>query len=117
MIKTEQAIHELKTAFPFTEVRNQYIAKYSTKRGKEIALERERTGAIYIWLQKYDTELDGVRVKNEKYPNQPYDRKQSRNSNLNEKNTPTLKPGNKVWYLEIRDIDALKLVINWYAEI
>lgn len=107
---------KLKENFPFTEVLTQYIAKYETKNGKELALERERTEGIFLWLQKYDQIMDGVRVKNEKYPGQPYEAKQPRNSNLNEKNTPKLKFGRKAFYLQIDNIEAFEKVITWYAE-
>src|SRR5690606_41950880 len=117
MINTEKAREELKKAFPFTEVCTQYIARYNTKSGKEIALERDRSDALYVWLQKFDTQIEGIKVKNQKFPGQPYDRKQSRNSNLNDKNSPKLKEGNKVWYLEIENIEALKELLAWYAKI
>ena len=117
MINTEKAREEFKKAFPFTEVCTQYIARYNTKSGKEIALERNRSDALYVWLQKFDTQVEGIKVKNQKFPGQPYDCKQSRNSNLNDKNSPKLKEGNKVWYLEIENIEALKELIAWYAKI
>jgi hypothetical protein len=117
MVDIEFARNELKKAFPFTEVCTQYIARYNTKTGKEIALERDRSGAFYIWLQRYDVSIADIVIKNEKFPGQPYDRKQSRNSNLNDKNTPKLKPGNKVWYLEIKTEPALEELINWYANL
>ncbi|MFT5760419.1 MAG: hypothetical protein ACI9LM_005205 [Alteromonadaceae bacterium] len=119
MIDTEKARNELKKAFPFTEVCTKYIAKYNTKSGKEIAIERDRSEAFYVWLQKFDTTagIEGIKIKNEKFPGQPYDRKQTRNSNLNENNSPKLKLGQKVWYLEIENIEALKKLISWYAEI
>ena len=114
MVDTEKAREELKKVFPHTEVCTQYIAKYTNKSGREIVLERDRTEAFYVWVQNYDTEIENIRIKNEKYPGQPYDRKQTRNSNLNDKNSPKLKLGNKVWYLEIEDIESLKNLICWY---
>jgi len=117
LINTEHAREVLKDAYPFTESCTQYIARYNTKSGKEIALERKRTEAFFVWVQKYNESIDGVSIKNESYPGKPYDRKQSRNSNLNDKNTPNLKQGNRVWYLEISNIDALKNLIDWYATV
>lgn len=110
-----QAHQILKDTFPFTEVSTQYIARFSTKSGRELALERDRSEAIFLWLQKYDQSFDGVKIKNEKFPGQPYDSKQSRNSNLNEKNTPKLKLGRKAYYLQIDSLESLKKVIGWYA--
>jgi hypothetical protein len=106
LINTEHAREALKETFPFTEACTQYIARYNTKSGKEIALERERTEAFFVWVQKYDDAIDGVTIKNEKNPGQPYDRKQTRNSKLNDKNTPNLKPGNKAWYLEVSSMEG-----------
>ena len=117
MINTEKAREEFKKAFPYTEVCTQYIARYTTKSGKQIAMERERSESFFVWLQKYDVDIDGITIKNEKYPGQPYDRKQPRNSNLNDKTAENLKPGNKVWYLEIESIDALKRLIDWYSTV
>ena len=115
MIEQEDAREALKTAFPFTEVTTQYVACYRTKTGKEIVLERNREDAFYIWLQKYDTEIEGVVVRNQKFPNQPYARKQPRNSNLNDKNSPKLKVGNKVWYVKVENLSSLNRLIDWYA--
>ena len=116
MINQDQARKILKEVFPFTEKCTQYLACYKTKSGKEIALEREREDAFYIWLQNYDAEIDGVVIRNEKFPGQPYERKQRRNSNL-ESNAPNLWVGNRAWYLRIESIEALKQLINWYSGI
>lgn len=115
MTISKQAQNKLKEKFPFTEVTTQYIAKYVTTSGREIALERDRTDAIYLWVQKYDQNLDGVRVNNQKFPGQPYAPKQTRNSNLNEKNTPKLKYGKRAFYLEMDDLSALDRVLDWYS--
>lgn len=114
MLDTETAREEFKAAYPLTERCTQYIARYNSKSGREIALERDRTEAFFVWLEKYDVTLDGIRIKNDKCPGQPYGRTQPRNSNLNEKNAPRLKVGNKVWYLEIENLEALKALISWY---
>ena len=115
MINTEDSRQILKEYFPYTERCTQYIAKYQTKSGKEIALERNRTEAIYIWLQKYSTNIDGVTIQNEKFPGMPYERTQARNSNLNDKNAPQLKVGNKAWYLKVESTNSLRLLLNWYS--
>jgi hypothetical protein len=114
---SEHAHKVLKNAFPFTETNTQYIARFATKSGKELALERERTESIFIWLQKYDQNIDGVEIKNSKFPGQAYERNQSRNSNLNEKNTPKLKLGNKAFYLKVESMEAFEKVIDWYSKI
>lgn len=111
----KQAQNRLKEKFPFTEVSTHYIAKYETKSGREVVLERERSDAIYLWLQKYDQVIDGVRINNIKFPGQPYEPKQTRNSNLNEKNAPKLKFGKRAFYLEIDNLLALESVVEWYS--
>jgi len=115
MTISEQAQAVLKNAFPFTETTTQYIARYETKRGKQLALERDRSEGIYLWLQKYDQSISGVEINNSKIPGQPYERNQPRNSNLNEKNAPKLKKGNRAYYLKIDNVAALEKVIAWYS--
>jgi hypothetical protein len=117
LINSEHARTILNEAFPRTESCTRYIARYNTKNGNEIALERERAGAFFVWVQKYDESVEGVTIRNQKNPGQPYDRKQARNSNLNDKNTPTLKLGNKAFYLEAVNIVAFRNLVNWYAMI
>jgi hypothetical protein len=114
---TNQAHKILKEKFPFTEVSTQYIAKFESKSGRELALEKERIEGVFLWLQKYNQSIEGVQIKNQKFPGQPYESKQSRNSNLNEKNTPKLKVGRKAFYLQIDNLDALKKVVDWYASL
>lgn len=92
-----------------------YIAVFRNPKGRELALERDRTEAFYVWLEKYTTVIPGVVVKNQENPGEPYARKQPRNSNLNDKNCPNLKVGNRVWYLEIKSPRALRELANWYA--
>ena len=94
-----------------------YIASFRTKSSRELALERERTEGFYVWVQKYTTEIGGVSIENEKYPGKPYLAAQSRNSNLNETNTPKLMPGKKVWYLKADNIESLQHLIDWYKEL
>ena len=91
-----------------------YIASFRTASGREMALERERTEGFFVWLQKYTTEIKGVAIQNDKHPGEPYAPNQSRNSNLNEKNTPKLKMGKKVWYLKVDNIEGLNALVDWY---
>lgn len=114
MVDTESARDVLKQAFPNTEICTQYIASYKTRSGREVALERNRTESIYVWVQRYEAAMPGIRVKNAKHQGLPYERHQSRNSNINDKNAPNLKRGNKVWYLEVSDIATLKSLCAYY---
>lgn len=117
MFDTKEAHKILSEALNFAGLQQQtdYIAVFKSKSGRELALERDRTEAFYVWLEKYTTSIPGVSIKNQSNPGQPYERKQARNSNLNDKNCPNLKVGNRVWYLEIESTQALKEVANWYA--
>lgn len=109
--EAEKLLRKLLTPY---NLPTQYIATFRTKSGREIALERDRTEAFFVWVQKYTVDLDGVTIQNEKFLEQPYLATQSRNSNLNERNTPKLKFGKKAWYLKVDTIDALASVIDWY---
>lgn len=107
----------MKKAFPHTGRFTQYIASFKTPKGREIAVQRGRTEAYYVWVQRYDTPIAGITIRNTKYPGMPYSKDQPRNSNLNAKNAPKLMVGNKAWYLEVESLGALKKLIAWYAAI
>ncbi len=117
LIDPEKAQGIFKAAFPFTEKTTQKVAVYRNQKGREIAVQRERSESFYVWLEKYDTEIDGISVKNEKHPGQPYDRKQSRSSNLNDTTAPRLKVGNKAWYLQVDGLTELKHLVEWYKAV
>ena len=118
MIKVDSQDAEklLKKRLMYSNTPTDYIATFRTASGREIALERERTEGFFVWLHKYTTEINGIDVENEKYPGKPYTANQGRNSTLNEKNTPKLKPGKKVWYLKVDNIEALENLIDWYCK-
>lgn len=67
-----------------------------------------------VWVQKYDTDINGVMIQNVKNPGSPYDRKQPRNSNLNDTNAPDLKVGNAAWYLKVDDEAAVSKLVDWF---
>ena len=111
-IDPEKARDLLKGVFPFTEKTTQKIAVYRNPKGREIAVQRERSESFYVWLEKYDIALPGIAVKNDKFPGQPYDRKQLRSSNLNDTTAPRLKVGNKVWYLQVDGRTELQQLVD-----
>ncbi|RCU49077.1 hypothetical protein DU002_12000 [Corallincola holothuriorum] len=117
MFDTRDAHIILSETLRFAGVQKQtdYIAVFQNSKGRELALERDRTEAFYVWLEKYNTVIPGVAIKNQEKPGEPYGRKQPRNSNLNDKNCPNLKVGNRVWYLEIESPQALRELAKWYA--
>ncbi len=91
-----------------------YILAFRTSRGRELALERERSDSYFLWLQKYNQDFDGVSIRNLHGGDGPYSASQTRNSNLNTTKTPKLGIGNRVWYLEIDSLEALDNVLSWY---
>ena len=117
IIDPDTARDVLKVAFPFTEKTTQKFAVYRNPKGREIAVQRERSESFYVWLERYDIELPGIVVKNEKFPGQPYDRKQSRNSNLNDTMAPRLKVGHKVWYVQVDGLTELQQLVDWYKSV
>jgi hypothetical protein len=116
-IEIKKARKLLKEAFPSTEKAIVYMAVYKNSNGREIALQRERSIAFFVWLERYDTSIEGVSIKNDKNPGLPYERVQARSASLNDTTAPRLKKGNKVWYLQVDDLTALKSVIDWYGSV
>jgi hypothetical protein len=117
MLLSNDAHKALSSILKFAGIHKQtdYISVFYNENRRELALERERSEAIFVWLEKYETSIPGVSIKNQQFPGQPYDWKQTRNSNLNDKNSPNLKIGNKAWYLEVESLDALLELARWYA--
>lgn len=85
-----------------------YIAGFRTEDGKELALERKGR-SIFVWTQPVD--LDEV----DWLPQRVYSATSARNSNLNGKNCPALRLGNRVMYWKLADNDELLDFINWYS--
>lgn len=94
-----------------------YLTFFQTRVGKRFAVENELKGDARIWLEYgkliFDN-IDGVEVSNKKFPGKPYDEFQTRNSNLNAKNSPTLKFGNEVWRFSIRELPAFTKLMEQY---
>ncbi len=116
-VDIKKARELLKAAFPMTEKALKKMAVYKNKSGMEIAMQLVRSRAFYLWLEKYDSSLEYVSIKNVKNPGQPYASTQPRSSNLNDTMAPRLKVGNKVWYLEVENLSALQTVIDGYKNL
>lgn len=84
-----------------------YIRAFRTRRGRELALERERDG-IYLWTEQAEDRPSDLPAP------EPYDAKRSRNSNL-KSTTQRLGPGRPVWYWRLDEIGELERLCNWYA--
>jgi hypothetical protein len=115
MTESELVLKMLRAELPGTENSTKYISCFSDRSGRQIAIEKKRTTGIYVWVEKYDSEIDGAEVRNRSTPGMPYSGNQSRNSNLNDKTASRLKVGNKVWYLKIDSLEAFKQFFNGYV--
>ena len=104
----------LKAPFKFTAKPTKYIAGFSTSTSLQLALERNRKGNVYLWVEKHNPGLPGVKIKNAEYLGKPYKAGQPRNSNLNGKNAPRLRVDRKAWYLEFSDFPSFKAFSDWY---
>ena len=97
--------------------KTKYLSFFKTKVGKSFAIENEPKGEARIWLEYSDTNyesIDGVSINNRKNPGMHYSETQTRNSNLNPTNAPTLRVGKKVWNLRLRELAAFMSVMESY---
>lgn len=88
---------------------SKYIAGFSTRFGRQLALQRTQQ-AIYCWSQ--DIPLTGAPTS----PLRHYKASEPRNSNLNGKNCPNLKVGRAVHYWKFEDTAAFQAFLEWYGE-
>ena len=114
--KAQEAESILKQAIKPTAAPTKYIAGFRTERGRELALERNRNTAIYLWAEIQNPDIKGIKVMNQANPGMPYSANQPRNSNLNNKNAPRLKEGKEVYYLKIDDAAVLRAFVDWYRK-
>ena len=85
----------------------QKIAGFTTKRGRELALERNRMNFIGVWAECHDAKL------HHKLSVEYYDHRRTRNSNLRS-NAPKLATGNTAYYYRFTDVAALEDFVRWY---
>lgn len=90
-----------------------YIASFRTKTGKHIALTRQTKNDIYIWASCRPETMDGISVKNTKFPGQPYSENQPRSSNLSTASSQ-LGIGNQAYYLKCNTLGSLERFAQWY---
>jgi len=93
-----------------------YIASFRTKTGKHIALTRQAKNDIYIWVSCCPETMDGISVKNTKFPGQPYSEHQPRSSNLSPASSQ-LDIGNQAYYLKFNTLGSLQRFAQWYDSI
>lgn len=88
--------------------RTKYISAFRTRRGSELALERNRDG-VYLWTEQ----VDGRPI--ELPAPEAYPARRTRNSNL-ESQTQKLRIGKAVWYWRLDNLSQLQSLCAWYAE-
>jgi hypothetical protein len=89
---------------------SQYIAGFSTRLGRQLALQRTQQ-AIYCWSQVVpltDAPASPVRT---------YAANEPRNSNLNAKNSPYLKVGKPAYYWKFEDLPSFQAFLSWYGQL
>ena len=90
-----------------------YIASFQVGISREVALELSKS-AIYLWTSRC---ADLAPTEFSPFLHRRYSASKSRNSNLNEKNSPTLKTGHAVDYWLFTTVGELRRFIQWYASI
>jgi len=108
-----QAEAILSKQFAQLRVPTKYIASFRTKAGKHIALTRQTKNDIYIWASCQPEMMDGISVKNSKFPGLPYSENQPRSSNLSTASSQ-LGIGNQAFYLKCDTLGALERFAKWY---
>ena len=89
---------------------SKYIAGFSSRLGRQLALELNRQ-AIYCWSQPVpltDAPTSPIRT---------YAENKSRNSNLNGKNSPNLVFGRPAHYWKFEDTSSFQTFLNWYGQL
>lgn len=89
---------------------SKYIAGFSTRQGRQLALHRTQQ-AIYCWSQVVP--LTGAPAS----PLRHYQSSEPRNSNLNGKHCPNLQTGREVLYWKFEDTASLQNFLHWYGEL
>lgn len=90
-----------------------YIASFRVGDGREVALERNKN-SFYLWTGRC---ADVAPAEFTPFLRRRYSASKSRNSNLNDKNSPTLKTGYAVDYWLFPTVGALSRFVQWYSSI
>ena len=109
MIKiTDTAEQLLLSNFTRTANPTKYIAGFRTTRGREFALERARD-SLFIWTENLPYP-ESLALS----PPRHYSKDKTRNSNLNNKNSPRLILGKAVDYWKLESTEELNTLMDWY---
>jgi hypothetical protein len=84
-----------------------YISAFRTRRGREMALERDRDG-LYLWTEQVEGRPIDLPAP------EAYEAKRTRNSNL-KSTAKRLQVGKAVWYWRLERISDLETLCTWYA--
>jgi hypothetical protein len=93
-----------------------YIASFRTVTGRHLALTRQVKNDIYIWAEAFNSDLDGVSLKNRDYPGCAYSAEQPRSSNLTIASSQ-LGDGNQAYYIKCKTLGALERFASWYESV
>ncbi len=103
------AERRLEERFDRTRKATQKLAGFVTSNGRQIALQRERKTALYLWVEDRPPSALGVTV--ERYPPS-----KSRGSN-HKAIVPNLSEGNEAWKVVLQDLGVLAALMDWYEQI
>lgn len=103
------AERRLEERFDRTKEATQKLAGFVTSNGRQIALQRERKTALYLWVEVRPPPIVGVTI--ERYPPS-----KSRGSH-HKANVPSLAEGNEAWKVVLQDLGALATLMDWYEQV
>ena len=98
--------------------KNGYASGFELPTGRQIAVNTKGHEAM-VWIEKCDPlpAIDGIEVRNQKFPGQAYSANQPRKSSLNDSVAPRLKVGNPVYCLNVSSEEAFLKLLTWYAKV
>lgn len=103
---TEAAKVFLDARYPDEGTSTQYIAAYTTKQGRQLALSITLKNEVKLYLSSRPPGIPEGRVEN-------YPPGRSRNSNL-EANAPTLARSHQAFYVQVKTLGELSQLCDWY---
>lgn len=89
------------------------LAAFRTPSGRQLALQLERKGDIYVWAECFDGQIEGVAINNSKRPGMPYAADQARGSGVNSR-CSRLQVGNVAYSLRCDTLGSLERFARWY---
>jgi hypothetical protein len=90
------------------------MASFRTAKGRQLGLAKERSTAIFLWVEGFNPSISGVEINNRKRPGLPYAPDQTRSSAVKTQ-CSQLKFGKRAFYLRCESTGALERFLDWYA--